>query len=40
MDDPWNERKRPHPMFYCFVIVLCAAVLIVPLVAAILGVPL
>ena len=37
MDDPWNERKRPHPMIYCFVIVICAAPLIVYFVSAILG---
>lgn len=38
MDDPWNERKRPHPIFYCFVIVICAAILIAITMPVILGV--
>lgn len=38
MDDPWNERKRPHPLIYCFVIVICAAILIAGLLPALLGV--
>jgi hypothetical protein len=40
MDNPWNERKRPHPFFYCLVIVICFAILLAWLMPAILGVPL
>lgn len=38
MDDPWNERKHPHPMIYCFVIVICAAILIAMLLPPLWGV--
>jgi hypothetical protein len=38
MDDPWNNRKHPHPLIYCLVIVVCAAILIAMLVPAIMGV--